>query len=869
MTNTLPLSDRALQPGEADLLGRGAFVRNLAIILSNAPKGDSVVFALYGKWGEGKTSTLTLLDAEFAARKANGEASPVVIRFNPWVFSGREHLFNAFFEDIGNAIGTSDVPDPEDTAKKWKRLGAYSQLAGTALGGINAALSIGGIAIPFADMIGDGLKKMGEITGTATDAVGNAHVKSLTELRGEMEETLESLENPLLVVLDDLDRLPPNELVEIFQLLKSTVDLPNVHYLLLCDRSNIERNLKKQGLRPDYLDKIVQFSAPLPPVSRARIEGLLLNQLQKAFAKFATKDARLSEEFWTNITQSSIPKVFSNLRDVKRFLGEIRITLPVFCTSGHFDLNPLNHLQLQVLRLFAPSTVELIRTSKDKLISEVPYMDLMMGTDRKKRDEKTNFVEEDLTNTIPKEKRTILGGLLKDLLTPVSHTYSRKEEAIEQRFLATDFWFESYFTLELPTEIVSVEDVHQIRSLIASSKGTINSVIHPIVTNIGFSPLMRSIKIHFPDATESQVEQLITSMLSSRDIVGEPMLLDQFHESPIHFFSKWLRDKAPLDREKTLLKMLSATGNIRFFSFLLYHRHLQPESSSDIPVLIRPFLTRLGTAVAKAIENRATSGNLMPAEGIGFVQDTWSEWGSVKLLKKWILEQIGSDQDFRSYLSAIGDYSPAWDGRENVVVFRIHYAWLKHFPSLTTGIRRCKQLAESSISSDDQIFWAGALSSFTEAADKRRGPRILPKKLPAFIDGWFHENSIPYYGKGEVAVIPIPPESESNGEYPGDSPVAERLRGELKKIPSIDIVAKVRFGSSDGLTVNTCFMVMGSAAQVLPIAKKFRLPGFFMIYGHVNQTRELVLFGCNGEGQMNLGNPEDRLLTQEHTVEEE
>jgi hypothetical protein len=69
----------------------------------------------------------------------------------------------------------------------------YSQLTGTALGCIDAALSICGIVIPFADLIGDGLKKVGEIAGTATDAVGNAHVKSLAELRGEMEETLSNV----------------------------------------------------------------------------------------------------------------------------------------------------------------------------------------------------------------------------------------------------------------------------------------------------------------------------------------------------------------------------------------------------------------------------------------------------------------------------------------------------------------------------------------------------------------------------------------------------------------------------------------------------------------------------------------------------
>ena len=118
MSTFLPLSDRALQTGEADLLARGAFVRNLATILCHAPKGDSVVFALYGKWGEGKTSTLTLLEEEFKVCKENKEAVPVVIRFNPWVFSGREHLFNAFFEVIVNAIGSSGVPHAADKANQ-------------------------------------------------------------------------------------------------------------------------------------------------------------------------------------------------------------------------------------------------------------------------------------------------------------------------------------------------------------------------------------------------------------------------------------------------------------------------------------------------------------------------------------------------------------------------------------------------------------------------------------------------------------------------------------------------------------------------------------------------------------------------------
>ena len=89
---TIPFSDRPLDPGEKDLLKREDFVSNLARVIASAPADDSIVFALYGAWGEGKTSALNLLLKEFQTRLEDGEAAPVVIRFNPWIFSGRDTL---------------------------------------------------------------------------------------------------------------------------------------------------------------------------------------------------------------------------------------------------------------------------------------------------------------------------------------------------------------------------------------------------------------------------------------------------------------------------------------------------------------------------------------------------------------------------------------------------------------------------------------------------------------------------------------------------------------------------------------------------------------------------------------------------------
>src|SRR5690606_30314172 len=131
------------------------------------------------------------------------------------------------------------------------------------------------------------------------------------------------MDQSFLVILDDLDRLPPVELAEIFQLLKSIADLPKVHYLLLCDRANIERNLVQHGLRADYLEKIVQFGVELPSIPRRRLESLLMEQLELLFSEFAPDDTRLSAGLWKEIAASSLPGLFPNLRSIKRYLGEV------------------------------------------------------------------------------------------------------------------------------------------------------------------------------------------------------------------------------------------------------------------------------------------------------------------------------------------------------------------------------------------------------------------------------------------------------------------------------------------------------------------------------------------------------------------
>ena len=74
----------------------------MARLLSSAGKDGSVVFALYGRFGEGKTTVLNFVDhlLKKSRSDSNDSHSPVLIRFEPWIFSNSENLIRAFFSEV-------------------------------------------------------------------------------------------------------------------------------------------------------------------------------------------------------------------------------------------------------------------------------------------------------------------------------------------------------------------------------------------------------------------------------------------------------------------------------------------------------------------------------------------------------------------------------------------------------------------------------------------------------------------------------------------------------------------------------------------------------------------------------------------------
>src|SRR5467141_4178131 len=111
-------ADRPIDSKRQDRLGRADFASGLARDLRLWSGRDSLVVALYGEWGCGKTSIKNLL---LEANKAAEDSGLPLMQFNPWQVSGIGSIPSSFFRELEICL-RAEVPGAkaEKTAARLK-----------------------------------------------------------------------------------------------------------------------------------------------------------------------------------------------------------------------------------------------------------------------------------------------------------------------------------------------------------------------------------------------------------------------------------------------------------------------------------------------------------------------------------------------------------------------------------------------------------------------------------------------------------------------------------------------------------------------------------------------------------------------------
>jgi predicted KAP-like P-loop ATPase len=256
--------DRALSSCDEDRLGFREVAKRVAISLVDRASEDGFVIGVEGAWGSGKSSLLFLIGDELG--KLPAERQPTVINFRPWLIGHRDALITNLFDELSVqldqiALNAGDAV-PVAIAK--------AKAAGEALRVFMKGLSKAGTVIELigeasgADvfkMVGKGAKAVGEAAGE------KGHSPQLSELKDKLARSLRELGHRFVITIDDVDRLEPEEVIEILRLVRSVVDLPNVIYLLCYDSEILAQSIEKAiGVKngQSYLEKIVQLTVMVP-----------------------------------------------------------------------------------------------------------------------------------------------------------------------------------------------------------------------------------------------------------------------------------------------------------------------------------------------------------------------------------------------------------------------------------------------------------------------------------------------------------------------------------------------------------------------------------------------------------------------------
>lgn len=333
-------SDRPSMDPAQDLFGHAPFAKTLASAIRGYRGSDGIVLALYGPWGSGKSTVLAYVEHELE----NGPEAerPVVVSFNPWWFSGHENLAKAFLGQLQAVLPAK--------YKGFEKVGNLIAEFSGALGGV-ADVAAKSHGIPFiGKLVESGAKRL------ATKP------KDVPALKKALSGLLLKEKKRVLVVIDDIDRLAPDEVRQLFTVIKALADFPYVTYLLAFDREVAATAISEQtGLPGDrYLEKIIQVPFELPRVDKTALRQALFTKLDAVMAQ--TPEGRFDSSHWTNVFHTGLDHLFTVPRDIVRLTNALSVTYPAVVG----EVNPVDFIAIECLRVFLPAVYDAIRISSEE-----------------------------------------------------------------------------------------------------------------------------------------------------------------------------------------------------------------------------------------------------------------------------------------------------------------------------------------------------------------------------------------------------------------------------------------------------------------------------------------------------------------------
>ena len=323
------LADEPITRSEDDLLGRKIYAHDAAekLLATNTEK-NAFTFGVVAPWGNGKTSFLYMLKEHI---DNNWAGDVVIISFHPWKYGKSSNLTYLFFEELSKSLAPYSTSFSYDIIRYARTVSSIENST---------------------------TKFLGSILGCFAS-------QTVEEQYEDLKKNISNIQRKIVVFIDDIDRLGPNEIEELFRLVRNTSNLPFMYFVMAYDKKYVVDSLNSvfPSHSLSYSQKILQEEFFLPIIKNNELKVVLREKLSVFLntEEMEQVDKLLNRELFNSI---NVFNYLGNIRDIKRLANALLLHLKKL----HGEIDICDYVIMEILRQQYPFVLELIVDRKDDIL---------------------------------------------------------------------------------------------------------------------------------------------------------------------------------------------------------------------------------------------------------------------------------------------------------------------------------------------------------------------------------------------------------------------------------------------------------------------------------------------------------------------
>lgn len=672
------LYDRPISDHSEDRLRRGPYTERVAEILSIPNRDEGRIFAIRGEWGQGKSSLKNLIIRNLEKKKRASW-----LEFNPWQWGSSEAITRKLFAEIADTLSNGRDSDARQRAEKFRHYAGLIQgvnepisralkffvtiLAAGFLGSLELAfpsfnenfgewksflLKIAIIGILFWYFLPWLLGLLGR----------NRWSGPIEAQKNELTKTLKGLDRPLIVFVDDIDRLESNQIITLISQIKINANLPMIVFVLIFQDSIIEAALDQHspGHGKIFLEKIVQASFDLPAVPKNIVHSICLEDLEPIIGRYCTPQNGFDQVRWGNVWELCIKPHVRNIRDTKRYLTSVQMHLKLHANHEKLEVNLIDFLCLEALRVFETTCFYALGENETLLTqsarSITPQSDKItiarvQDLIAKVSDGKISVLQETIKRLFPNMEWTLGGNRYSD--GGFSTKWFQDKRVCHGRY------FPRYFELQTPAGDISEKEF---LSLIESSGDA--ATLRLSIRSLEERNLLGALATRLYNAVDSLPKINAAVLLPEMSRIGQA-LVSKGRLSPFNsgWISAWrsinnyLHRISPQDRESLSIKALKSSSALSVWAMIV--RANSPDEGKKIdsydPIWTAEANERVKQAWIEKMQDITSNGSqLLGLRDLPSLLYAWSDFtNSFSAPRAWLDDLVRNDHEFINVVTSL------------------------------------------------------------------------------------------------------------------------------------------------------------------------------------------------------------------------